>query len=46
MSFIEDLKTLLEQPKGDKKRSEKTVKMYIANIKKLYKILDFEDEMI
>ncbi len=45
MSFIEDLKTLLEQPKGDKKRSEKTIKMYIANIKKLYKILDFEDEM-
>ncbi len=45
MSFIEDLQTLLEQPKGDKKRSEKTVKMYIANIKKLYKMLDFEDEM-
>lgn len=45
MSFIEDLQTLLEQPKGDKKRSEKTVKMYIANIKKLHKMLDFEDDM-
>ena len=44
MSFIEDLKDLLESQK-DKKRSEKTVKMYISNINKLYKILGNEDEM-
>jgi hypothetical protein len=45
MSFIEDLKTLIETPKGEKKRGEKTVKMYIANINKLYKMLDHDEEM-
>jgi len=44
MTFIEDLKDLLESQK-DKKRSEKTLKMYISNINKLYKILGNEDEM-
>ena len=44
MSFIEDLKDLLESQK-DKRRSEKTIKMYISNINKLYKILGNEDEM-
>lgn len=45
MSFIEDLKTLIETPKGEKKRGEKTVKMYIANINKLYKMLEHDEEM-
>ena len=44
-NFIEDLQILLEKPKGDRKRSEKTVKMYIGNIKKLYKILGEEGEI-
>jgi len=44
MSFVEDLKDLIESQK-DKRRSEKTVNMYIANIKKLYKILGNDDEM-
>lgn len=44
MSFVEDLKDLLESQK-DKRRSEKTIKMYISNINKLYKILGNEDEM-
>jgi hypothetical protein len=44
MSFIEDLKDLIESQK-DKRRSEKTTKMYISNINKLYKILGNEDEM-
>ena len=44
MSFIEDLKVLLENQK-DKRRNEKTIKMYISNINKLYKILDNEDDM-
>lgn len=44
MSFVEDLKDLIESQK-DKRRSEKTVKMYIANIKKLYKLLGNDDEM-
>jgi len=44
MSFVEDLKDLIESQK-DKRRSEKTVNMYIANIKKLYKLLGNEDEM-
>jgi len=44
MSFIEDLKDLLESQK-DKRRSEKTIKMYISNINKLYKILGNEEEM-
>jgi len=44
MSFIEDLKVLLENQK-DKRRSEKTIKMYTSNINKLYKILGNEDEM-
>lgn len=44
MSFIEDLKVLLENQK-DKRRSEKTIKMYISNINKLYKILGNEDDM-
>jgi len=44
MSFIEDLKDLLESEK-DKRRSEKTIKMYISNINKLYKILGNEEDM-
>lgn len=44
MSFVEDLKDLIESQK-DKRRSEKTVNMYIANIKKLYKLLGNDDEM-
>ena len=44
MSFIEDLKVLLESQK-DKRRSEKTIKMYISNINKLYKILGNEEDM-
>jgi hypothetical protein len=44
MTFIEDLKTLLESQK-DKRRSEKTIKMYISNINKLYKLLGNEEEM-
>lgn len=44
MSFIFDLKDLLESQK-DKRRSEKTIKMYISNINKLYKILGNQDEM-
>jgi hypothetical protein len=43
-SFIEDLRTLIETQK-DKRRSEKTVTMYVSNIKKLYKLLGNEDEM-
>ena len=43
MTFIEDLKDLLESQK-DKRRSEKTIKMYISNINKLYKLLgNFEE---
>ena len=44
MTFIEDLKDLLESQK-DKRRSEKTIKMYISNINKLYKILGNEEDM-
>lgn len=44
-TFIEDLQILLEKPKGDKNRSLSTIKMYIGNIKKLYKLLDNDDEM-
>jgi len=44
MTFVEDLKDLIESQK-DKRRSEKTVNMYIANIKKLYKLLGNDDEM-
>lgn len=44
MTFIEDLKVLLENQK-DKRRSEKTIKMYISNINKLYKILGNEEDM-
>ena len=44
-TFIEDLQILLEKPKGDKSRSLSTIKMYIGNIKKLYKLLDNDDEM-
>ena len=44
MSFIEDLKDLLESQK-DKRRSEKTIKMYISNINKLYKLLGNFEEM-
>ena len=45
MSFLEDLQTLIEEPKEGKKRSANTTKMYIANIKKLYKLLGNDDEM-
>jgi hypothetical protein len=44
MTFIEDLKDLLESQK-DKRRSEKTIKMYISNINKLYKLLGNFEEM-